>query len=66
MLQKSVMSVVSCTRRCSGCTPGDLPLVCSSADQAKGAPPCKVDVWNTYLFCCIVTYLMLFMFFKVF
>jgi hypothetical protein len=27
------------------CTPRDEPLVCSSADQAKGSSPCKVGSW---------------------
>ena len=37
--QKPAASVWSCMGRC---TPQDLPLVCSSADQAKGASPCKI------------------------
>ena len=39
VIQKPATSVVS---RMECCTPRDLPLVCSSADQAKGASPCKV------------------------
>jgi hypothetical protein len=44
MIQKPATSVVSCMGRC---TQRDLPLVCSSADQAKGLeprpPPAKLE-----------------------
>ena len=39
VIQKPATSVLS---RMGRCTPRDMPLVCSSADQAKGASPCKV------------------------